>query len=58
MKPKVKAQKLDIHGISEKQNVFHNYDGVSDQSVHYGSADVYCTAIGTDRLKKYAAGKA
>lgn len=57
MKPKVKAQKLDIHGISEKQNVFHNYDGVSAQSVHYGSADVYCTAM--DRpSKKYAAGKA
>lgn len=45
MKPKVKAQKLDIHGISEKQNVFHNYDGVSAQSVHYGSADVYRTAM-------------
>jgi hypothetical protein len=45
LKPKVKAQKLDIHGISEKQNIFHNYDGVSAQFVHYGSADVYCTAM-------------
>lgn len=36
---------LDIHSIPEKQNVFHNYDGLSNQSVRYGFADVSCTDV-------------